>query len=97
MVKACGGAVWNYLRFDADTPGDTTVQIRVRVADTEEGLNTATWYGPFTTSPVDLQESPPGPVPNGQYMDIEVTLLNFGDIAYPTLHSLEVSYECPIS
>ena len=97
VVNACGGAVWNYLRFDADTPGDTTVQIRVRVADTEEGLNTATWYGPFTTSPVDLQESPPGPVPNGQYMDIEVTLLNFGDIAYPTLHSLEVSYECPIS
>jgi streptogramin lyase len=95
VLDACLSAHWLNLRWDGDTPGATSIEIRVRTAATQVGLASAEWYGPFVTSPVDLQ-APPGPVPDGQFMEIEITLLTSDDTAVPTLRSLELTYECPV-
>jgi hypothetical protein len=34
---------WGFFTYNATTPGDSNVQFRIRMAETEAGLATATW------------------------------------------------------
>jgi hypothetical protein len=95
--QGCVGAEWLRFEMDADTPRDTTVEIRVRTANSEADLASAQWIGSWFTSPGDLQ-SAPGPLPAGTYLEMEVLLQSLSDSgAVPSLHSIDFFYNCPIS
>ena len=51
----------------------------------------------FEHRPIDVRDLDRRPVPDGRYMEIELTLISMDEVAVPRVESLEVSYECPIS
>lgn len=95
VVEACRGAVWHSMSWGAETPGETSVELRVRSAEERIGLGGATWIGPFLTSPSSLR-APPGPVSDGAFIELEVTLISTDEVAVPRLLWVDLSYECPV-
>jgi streptogramin lyase len=95
VLEACPNATWSTLSWSADTPVDTRVEFRVRSASTAVGLATADWVGPFEDSPANLQ-APPGPVPDGAFLELEIILISESISAVPSVGWVELSYECPI-
>jgi streptogramin lyase len=96
VVEVCDNAIWLHLIWDGETPTDTSIDIRLRTANTQVGLASSEWIGPFPASPADLQIDP-GPLPDGRFLEIEITLITHNDAAAPALRSIELSYECPVS
>lgn len=95
-VDACPSAQWDEVFLDARIPEGTAIEVRVRTADDPIELNNAEWYGPWTEFPGNLQ-GPPGPVPHGQYLEVELTLLTLTDeLASPSVRSIDFTYTCPL-
>ncbi|MCA9612676.1 MAG: hypothetical protein KC586_07945, partial [Myxococcales bacterium] len=96
VVEGCaaGPTEWEELRFDANVPAATRVEIRVRSADTRLGLADAAWVGPFTRSPSDLTVAP-GPVPPRRFLEVEVTLVSEDESRTPRLDTVSVQLNCP--
>ena len=84
-------AYWSSVRWDATVPAGTSVEVFVRVADTEAGLDAATPCGPFTTSPADLSTCAP-PLTRGRFLRIDVRLARTATDARPIFHSAEASW-----
>jgi streptogramin lyase len=95
VMEACPGAVWQSLSWGAETPGDTRVELRVRSAAERIDLGAAEWIGPFLDSPASLA-APPGPVPDGEFLELEVTLISNDESALPRVLWVDISYECPV-
>jgi len=58
-------------------------------------LGAATWVGTFTESPSDLTASP-GPVPLGNFLEIELVLVSEDERTSPTVRDVSVQYLCPL-
>ncbi len=96
VIEACPGAQWAELLMDARTPEGTSVEVRVRTGENQTELMAADWIGSWTSFPADLQ-APPGPVPDGAMLEVELTLITTGDnLASPAIRSLDFTYTCPL-
>ncbi|MHA1741943.1 MAG: MopE-related protein [Candidatus Thorarchaeota archaeon] len=89
-----GGTQWSLLYVDVTTPGESSIKIRLRSADTVAALNQAEWLGPFgpyppNTFPVDLEAI--GGL-NGKYLQVEIILLPDEDGNSPLVKSFWVQY-----
>jgi hypothetical protein len=91
---AMGITEWEYVSWRADTPGASTVEVRMRSARNEDALLSASWVGPYTESPADLTLAP-GPVDALQFLEIELQLIADGSRT-PRVQDLTVQYNCPI-
>jgi hypothetical protein len=93
-IEACDAAVWSSLSLDADVPDDTTVEVRVRSADTRAALDLATWIGPFTPSPTVSLAEAPGPVRAGRFLEISLRLWSSTPGIVPRVLSLSAAARC---
>lgn len=97
-IQGCMGddeATWLRVNWDATTPPDTSVEIYVRAGNDLATLNQATLYGPWTTSPADLQAAPQGPVPDTRYLLLIIRLISQDREATPIVHGYSVEWACP--
>lgn len=90
---SCARQRWTAVNWTATTPTGTTVAIYVRSSDTEAGLATQAWLGPFNTSPADLTRAP-GPVPNGRYLEIDVRMETSDRRITPRVSSVAATGYC---
>ena len=92
----CPSAVtFERLEWNADIPPNTRVELRMRSAPTRAALGAATWVGTFDSSPADLT-APPGPVPTGNFLELELVLVSEDERTSPTVRDLSVQYLCPL-
>lgn len=94
--EGCGeDSEWRTLTWDASVPPNTTLSVTVRVANTiaELSLPGAARYGPFTTSPVDLQAQG---VVKRKYLRAEFTLSSADRVTTPVLRSFQVTSFCGV-
>jgi len=87
-------ARWVAVVWDATTPPATSVEIWVRSGDDLATLDSQPIYGPWLVSPADLQ-MPPGPVPDGVYLQLTIRLISDDREATPIVHSYSVQWACP--
>jgi hypothetical protein len=93
-LEGCGPLTrWLELTWTEDTPAGTSIQAFVRVADTPEELAAADRYGPYTSSPVDLEAEG---VPRGRYLQLEFVLTSQDQQSSPTLKGFEVKWRCEV-
>jgi len=97
VVDGCalGPTEWEQVRWDASTPGPSSVEVRVRSAASRAALATTPWIGPFRTTPAELA-LPPGPVPPERFLEVEVTLISGDMMTTPRVRSVEVQLNCPL-
>jgi hypothetical protein len=96
-IKGCADgeqAYWIAVEWDATTPPATRVEIWVRVGDDLATLDDQTLYGPWTSSPADLQAAP-GPVPDGEYLQLIIRLVSEDEESTPIVHAYSVQWACP--
>ena len=79
--------------LEADIPDDTAVLVRVRSAETVEGLELQPWLGPFLPPSPSLG-LPPGPVPAGRFLEISLRLSSTTPGVVPRVFSLTASGRC---
>ncbi|MBW1870683.1 MAG: hypothetical protein JRJ19_01375 [Deltaproteobacteria bacterium] len=82
---------WKQVTWEATVPDGTLVTIYVKFADTIDGLQSATRYGPFTESPVDLIAEG---VLEGHYMLVEVILSTDVEDLTPIFKGLGAQWVC---
>jgi hypothetical protein len=85
-------AQWRTLEWEADTPPGTGVLMRVKTAETIDGLVTAPYFGPWEDSPVDLAAEA---IPNGKFIEVEATLTTDTPGVTPILWDIQVTWTCP--
>ena len=87
-------ALWKVVSWNATTPTNTSVEVRLRSGDDES--NMGPWQGPYQTSPVLLDPKSSTPLsPNPAIiLQIEFTLKNSSKNDTPILHDFNVSYDC---
>jgi hypothetical protein len=94
-----GGAIestkWTELDVGVTFNGDSTIKVKLRSADTIQGLNAVTWlgpYGPFPPNqfPLDLSQVPEL---TGKYLQVELILIPDEDGAAPLVKWMKVKYE----
>jgi sugar lactone lactonase YvrE len=91
------GVRWGYLVWDATATGETSIELRARSADTEDGLAAAPTVVlasfPRVSSPVDIGAAfSEAGVP--AYWHLEVSAVLSGRGESPVLESVEVAWEC---
>ncbi|MEM1414320.1 MAG: hypothetical protein AAGH15_05450, partial [Myxococcota bacterium] len=93
VLDACpsGMGRWERLTWDADVPGGTRLEVRVRSAFTRDALGSAPWFGPFDAQPADLEA-----VPLGRFLEVETTLVSDGGSRSPSVRSVSVQVDCAI-
>ncbi len=64
---------WQTLGWSENEPPGTSVRLRIKVADSIDDLANASWFGPFDTSPVDLDAAG---VPDSRFMLVQVVLVS---------------------
>ncbi len=84
---------WQTANWNATTPVGTSVEVWVRSASTAAGLATATWYGPFRTSPANLTIAP-GPVPNGRFLEMDIRMETTDRRLTPRVYSASATGFC---
>ncbi len=90
--RGCGAdAQWRQVVWDAVTPANTKVEVYVRVAATAAALPTATRFGPFVASPVDLVAAG---VPKAEFFRVEFVLSSTDGMATPVLRSFRIVSAC---
>jgi hypothetical protein len=91
----CLHAVWGPISWTGTTPPNTSIQLFVKVADTAADLNNTglPQYGPFNTSPADLQAAG---VPPAHYLRVLFILRSTDHQSTPVLTSFTVPEYCPI-
>ena len=87
-------ATWLGVEWDATTPPNTHVEIWVRTGNDPATLSAQPIYGPWLVSPADLQAAP-GPVPDGQYMELTIRLVSEDGESSPVVHAYSVQWACP--
>ena len=97
VIEGCavGPTEWEQIRWDASTPGPTSVEVRVRAAASRGALASTPWIGPWRTTPAELS-LPPGPVPPERFLEIEVTLISGDMMTSPRIRSVSAQLNCPI-
>ncbi len=97
VIEGCaaGPTEWEQVRWDASTPGPTSVEVRVRSAPTRAALGGTPWIGPFRSTPAELS-LPPGPVPPERFLEVEITLVSGDERSTPVVRSVEVQLNCPL-
>jgi streptogramin lyase len=97
VIQACedtAAATWYEVQFEATTPAGAGVEIWVQIGNDRFTVATDPAYGPWTSSPVDLQAAP-GPVPMGSYMLLTIRLQSVTGEASPIVHSYNLRWSCP--
>ena len=85
-------AEWLAVRWTADTPPGTAVEVRVKSVNDLAELTTAEQFGPWDSSPASLKDSG---VPHGRYIEVETTLTSDAAGLSPVLWDLWVDWKCP--
>jgi streptogramin lyase len=93
-IEGCPSAdaktVWRTLTWIESEPPGTSIRLKVRVADTLADLANATWFGPWDTSPVDLQAAG---VPPTRYLEVEVDLSSANPEVSPAFSGFDVAFD----
>ncbi|MBI5479784.1 MAG: hypothetical protein HY906_13050 [Deltaproteobacteria bacterium] len=93
-IEGCPSAdaktIWQMLTWIESEPPGTSIRLKVRVADTLADLANATWYGPWDTSPVDLQAAG---VPPTRYLEVEVDLASANPDVSPGFGGFDVAFD----
>lgn len=84
---------WETATWNATVPVGTSVEIFVRTASSNAGLAAATWIGPFTTTPANLT-LPPGPVPDGRFLEIDIRMETTDRRLTPRVYSASAAGFC---
>jgi hypothetical protein len=86
-------STWKLLSWTATVPANTTLQVFVRVADTQAGLadNSIARSGPFTTSPIDLDAAG---VPHKQFLRLFFELTSTDGLSTPVLSAVNLTWGC---
>jgi hypothetical protein len=84
---------WQTAEWASTVPVGTSVEIFVRSANTQAGLNSASWIGPFITSPANLTMAP-GPVPNGRFLEMDIRMATTDRRLTPRVRSASASGFC---
>ncbi|MCS6798042.1 MAG: hypothetical protein NZ898_05885 [Myxococcota bacterium] len=92
--STCNNFRWESLTWRATTPPGTSVEMRVRSANSMAALAAQPWRGPWTTSPANLQAAP-GPVPDGRFLEVEVRLATTDRRTTPRVYDVGVTGGCP--
>ena len=77
---------WQYVIWDADTPVETSLTLRVRTAATEAGLATAPWQ-PYTVSGELIGNA------HGRWVQYEADLATTDPLVSPSLHQVAIYYD----
>jgi hypothetical protein len=100
---------WQFFNYQTTIPSDGEVRFRLRSAEDEAGLATATWIDVKTATasqpectpwalipgcPVDLV-STLGDDVNDEFIDLEMTIVPGSDGSSPSLEAWEMTYSCP--
>ncbi len=87
----CGFAGCGYeaIRWSAIVPADTTLTVRARTR--EAGGAWSAWTPSYSTSPADTSSA----LPDGQFLEIEITMTTSADEVTPVLTSLSVDWQRP--
>ncbi|MBX3273224.1 MAG: hypothetical protein KF729_23365 [Sandaracinaceae bacterium] len=95
VVEGCesGTQTWRGVSYRAEIPASTAVEVWARTADTRAGLEAQAWIGPFPGNPADFR-LPPGPVPDGRYLQVELRLSTTDRTARPRVFSVDVAGVC---
>ena len=92
---AIGPTEWERLDWSASAPPGTRIEVRARTASSVIDLRTATWVGPFTARPTELQ-LPPGPLPQLEFMELEISLFSDDESSTPSIDNVTVQFHCPV-
>lgn len=93
VFEGCRATVWTGLTIEADIPEDTSIRIRVRTADTREGLADAPWIGTFEPPNPSLA-LPPGPITASRFLEVSLRLSSTTPGVVPRVFSLSASGRC---
>ncbi|MBX7191938.1 MAG: hypothetical protein K1X94_07760 [Sandaracinaceae bacterium] len=93
VIEGCRSTVWTGLSLDADIPEETRIRLRVRTADTVEGLASAPWVGPFEPPSPSLA-LPPGPIPASRYLEVSLRLSSTTPGIVPRVFGLVAQGRC---
>ncbi|WP_236517938.1 hypothetical protein [Sandaracinus amylolyticus] len=88
-----GSQRWLGARVNAEIPASTEVTLWVRVGNTPEEVEAATFIGPFP-APIANFASPPGPIPQGRIIEVEIRLVTMDRRVAPRVMSIELAGEC---
>ena len=94
--EGCGDMTsWVKLEWAADTPPGTTLQIFIKVGATRAELDStsATRYGPFTTTPLDLAAAG---IPKNRWIRVEFVLQSANGTSTPVLKGFDLNWSCVI-
>ncbi len=95
VIDACPSGLGSFeeLRWDADVPEGTRLEIRLRSAAERGDLAVALWVGPLATQPVDLTMLG---LPRGRFLEVELALVSEGGRRSPNVRSVTVQVDCPL-
>ncbi|MDQ3032901.1 MAG: hypothetical protein M3Y87_10825 [Myxococcota bacterium] len=98
VVEGCdpgefGAQRWLGARVNAEIPPMTEVTMWVRTADTRDALAAATFIGPFAVPTSDFS-MPPGPIADGQFIEVELRLRTDDRRVAPRVLSVDLAGEC---
>lgn len=82
---------WKRLTWTEIQPAGTSVRMRVRVADTVDGLASAPWFGPWEDPPVDLDAAG---VPDSFFLEAEAQLSTTDPAVRPAFVGFQVDFDC---
>ena len=85
-------SIWTEVSWDSFEPPGTGVEVRIKSVAALDDLVTAPQFGPFTQSPTDLLAEG---VPEGKFLEVEVTLWSESPIDSPILWNLKTEWRCP--
>ncbi|AKF11227.1 kelch-like 5 protein [Sandaracinus amylolyticus] len=88
-----GSQRWLGARVNAEIPASTEVTLWVRVGNTPEEVEAATFIGPFP-APIANFAGPPGPIPQGRIIEVEIRLVTMDRRVAPRVMSIELAGEC---
>jgi len=88
-------SIWGPVSWTGTTPPNTSIQLFVKVANVLADLDNTNvqQYGPFNTSPADLQAAG---VPRGHYLRVLFILRSIDHQSTPVLTSFSVDEQCPV-
>jgi streptogramin lyase len=88
-----GETEWRGVRYTAEVPSSTAVEIWTRSADTRAELEAQPWTGPFLDNPASFA-SRPGPISRARYLELEVRLRTVDRTAAPRVFDVFVVSAC---
>jgi hypothetical protein len=87
-------ATWETVSWTASTPPNTKIVLFVRGSNNTD-FSVSQEYGPFNTSPANLQAAP-GPVPQFRYLQLKFVLTSGDGTSQPALIGFSVTSECQV-